>query len=91
MSPIAFNSPRRKLGASRELFENKTVVNLKIFVQLLQQKYFWLKQQRGKLPVRFNARIPGLLMAWCSRGRGQHKEELSRSYSSIQDVSHEKD
>lgn len=63
MSPIALNSPKRKLGASPELSENKTVENLKIFVQLLQQKYFWFKQQRGKLTVRFNARVAdGLLL-----------------------------
>lgn len=43
--------------------KKKTVDNLKIFVQLLQQKYFWFKQQRGKLPVRFTARISGLLVA----------------------------
>lgn len=70
MSLIALNSPKRKLGASHELFENKTADNLKIFVQLLQQKYFWFKQQRGKLPVRFTVRIPGLLVAWCSGGLG---------------------
>lgn len=63
MSLIALNSPKRKLGASHELSEKNPVDNLKIFVQLLQQKYFWFKQQRGKLPVRFTARISGLLVA----------------------------